>query len=204
MSNRHILTLVSTFLILPGLLGAATLARAQEAPHVVLPPEGPTAAVPVGGDAAGGAEADAAVGITGQTAPSDIAAGQNFFVKLNCAGCHGYDGKGGMGPNLTDRTWIFGGTPAAIFKSIYEGRPQGMPAWGTALPARDIWQLVAYVVSLGGAVDAKDYQPALQGDEPGELVAPELAFEQSLDGSPADYPPADTTPPAVPYPAKQP
>jgi mono/diheme cytochrome c family protein len=181
-------------------LAVSTAAVAQDKPRVVLPPEGETSGVPIG-DAVGGAEADVAPTITGQTSASDVTDGQHLFIRLNCAGCHGFGGTGGMGPNLTDKAWIFGGTPAAIFKSIFQGRPEGMPAWGTALPARDIWQIVAYIESLGGAVKPQDYQSALQGDVPGELVAPELGFENSLDGSPPD---PSATDPGVPYPEKQP
>lgn len=182
-------------------LAVSTAALAQDKPRVVLPPEGVTSGVPVGGDVAGGAQADVAPTISGQTSQADATDGQNLFIKLNCAGCHGFGGTGGMGPNLTDKSWIFGGTPAAIFKSIFEGRPHGMPSWGTTLPARDIWQLVAYIESLGGAVKPADYQKALQGDVPGELVAPEVEFENSLDGTP---PVLSATQPGVPYPEKQP
>ncbi len=55
-----------------------------------------------------------------------------------------------MGPALNDDYWRYGGTPVEIYKSIYEGRPKGMPAWGVALPADRIWVLTSYVISLGG------------------------------------------------------
>ena len=66
--------------------------------------------------------------------PQAVQQGHDLFIKMNCAGCHGYDAKGAMGPNLTDGYWRYGGVPAPIFNSIYEGRPQGMPAWNPALP----------------------------------------------------------------------
>ena len=101
--------------------------------------------------------------------------GKRLFVQLNCAGCHLYNGKGSMGPNLTDHFWRYGGTPASIYKSIYEGRSRGMPAWGRALPPEDIWKLVAYIEAFGGTVPANRYQAGLQGDRPDEQVAPEVA-----------------------------
>ena len=58
------------------------------------------------------------------------------YVAMNCAGCHGYDARGNMGPNLTMPTGATAATPPAIYKSIYEGRPKGMPAWGRAYPRR--------------------------------------------------------------------
>ncbi|MEO7336518.1 MAG: c-type cytochrome [Caldimonas sp.] len=104
--------------------------------------------------------------------PRAVTEGHELFVRMNCAGCHGYEGKGGMGPNLTDGYWRYGGVPASIFKSIYEGRPQGMPAWNPSLPPQDIWKLVAYVQSLGGAYPAGERQAAMLGDRAGDNVAP--------------------------------
>lgn len=86
--------------------------------------------------------------------PVAIQEGKKLFVSMNCAGCHGYTAKGGMGPDLTDTAWRYGGTPIDIYKSVYEGRPQGMPAWGNGLPPQTIWQLVAYIQTLGGAFAA--------------------------------------------------
>lgn len=103
-----------------------------------------------------------------------IQQGRNLYVRMNCAGCHGYEAKGAMGPNLTDKYWRYGGVPVAVFKSIYEGRPQGMPAWNPALPPADIWKLVSYIESLGGTVPASDYLASVQGDRPGDNVAPEV------------------------------
>ena len=82
--------------------------------------------------------------------PGAVARGRRLFVQMNCAGCHGYDGGGGMGPSLTDSYWRYGGAPLQIYRTLYDGRPQGMPAWGHALPSSDLWALTAYVQSLGG------------------------------------------------------
>ena len=81
-------------------------------------------------------------------------AGQQLFIDHNCAACHGYDGKGGMGPDLTDTYWRYGGSPASIYNSIYQGRPDGMPAWGRMIPRDNIWKLVTYIQSLGGSFPA--------------------------------------------------
>ncbi len=127
--------------------------------------EGAAALVPIG-DAAGAttlafpADMDNPLG----SGPGVVEAGRKLFGAMNCAGCHGYTGGGGMGPNLTDNYWRYGGTPVRIYKTLYEGRPQGMPAWGRALPPRDLWALTAFVGSLGAGVPAKDYQRDLQGD----------------------------------------
>ncbi len=106
--------------------------------------------------------------------PQAIEQGKQLYIKMNCAGCHAYNGQGNMGPDLTDTYWRYGGLPAEIYQSIAQGRPQGMPSWGRALPPEDIWKLVAYIHSFGGTVSAKDYEHARQGDQPGEQVAPEV------------------------------
>lgn len=104
--------------------------------------------------------------------PQAVSEGKDLFVAMNCAGCHGYDAKGAMGPNLTDRYWRYGGAPVSIFKSIYEGRPQGMPAWNPALPPQEIWKLVAYIQSLGGSFPPDSFEAAVEGDRAGNNVPP--------------------------------
>jgi mono/diheme cytochrome c family protein len=74
--------------------------------------------------------------------------GSQLYHSYNCIDCHGMDGSGAMGPSLADGRWRFGGTSAEVFESIYQGRPDGMPAWGGRISDADIWRLVAYVRSL--------------------------------------------------------
>jgi cytochrome c oxidase cbb3-type subunit 3 len=80
--------------------------------------------------------------------PQVKTAGSQLYHSYNCVDCHGMDGSGAMGPSLADGRWRFGGTPAEVFESIYQGRPDGMPAWGGRISDADIWRLVAYVRSL--------------------------------------------------------
>jgi cytochrome c oxidase cbb3-type subunit 3 len=49
-----------------------------------------------------------------------------------------------------DDEWIYGSGPTNIFNSIVEGRPNGMPSWRNKIPDEQVWQLVAYVQSMGG------------------------------------------------------
>jgi cytochrome c oxidase cbb3-type subunit 3 len=86
-----------------------------------------------------------------------LSEGKRLFSAFNCVGCHAHGG-GGMGPPLMDDIWIYGHEPEQIFKTIVEGRPNGMPSWGGRIPAYQIWQLVAYVRSLSGLVP-KDAAP---------------------------------------------
>ncbi len=76
------------------------------------------------------------------------ATGGQLFIAYNCIDCHGADGSGAMGPSFADGRWHFGGAPAEVFESIYEGRPDGMPAWGGRISNDQIWMLTAYIRSL--------------------------------------------------------
>ena len=77
-----------------------------------------------------------------------IASGGQLFVAYNCLDCHGADGSGAMGPSFQDGRWHFGGSSGDVFESIYQGRPDGMPAWGGRISNEQIWMLTAYVRSL--------------------------------------------------------
>lgn len=80
--------------------------------------------------------------------PDAARAGRSAFVSFNCYGCHGFHGGGGMGPSLRDRDWIYGPSAEMIYDAIARGRANGMPAWGTRLPEKTIWQLVSYIQTL--------------------------------------------------------
>ncbi len=77
-----------------------------------------------------------------------VTTGGQLFVGYNCMDCHGAEGSGAMGPSFQDGRWHFGGTPGEVFESIYQGRPDGMPAWGGRISNDQIWMLTAYVRSL--------------------------------------------------------
>ncbi len=77
--------------------------------------------------------------------------GMRYFNAFNCVGCHAPNGGGGIGPSLSNRYFKFGGSPGQIYMSIVQGRPLGMPAWGTVLPDEVIWDLVSYIESISNA-----------------------------------------------------
>lgn len=81
--------------------------------------------------------------------PDAVARGARDFDAFNCSGCHMARGGGGMGPALSDNAWIYRSSPANIYLTIVQGRSAGMPAFGAMLPDRTVWELVAYVQSLG-------------------------------------------------------
>ena len=77
-------------------------------------------------------------------------AGVVDFVAI-CAACHGQNGEGTIGPNLTDEFWLHGADPEAVWVSIAEGFPQqGMPPMKDQLGERERAQVMAYIYSLQG------------------------------------------------------
>jgi cytochrome c oxidase cbb3-type subunit III len=102
--------------------------------------------------------------------------GMDNFASFNCVGCHMGNGGGGMGPALSNHAFIYGAAPENIFLSIYQGRPNGMPAWGTVLPEDTIWDLVAYIKNLSNAPvgewgsTTSSSSPAIE-QVPGEIKA---------------------------------
>jgi cytochrome c553 len=92
-----------------------------------------------------------------------LATGARIFVAYNCVDCHGADGSGAMGPSFQDGRWRFGGSASEVFESIYQGRPEGMPAWGGRISEEQIWMLVAYVRSLTvGDLTTENFSGAAQ------------------------------------------
>ena len=77
-----------------------------------------------------------------------ISTGAKLYVSYNCVDCHGGDGSGAMAPAFIDGRWHFGGSAAEVYESIFQGRPDGMPAWGGLIDRASIWRLVSYVRSL--------------------------------------------------------
>lgn len=96
----------------------------------------------------------ASAGGYGESAAYEVAQGKTLFRWYNCNGCHA-NGGGGMGPPLMDGNWIYGSEPDAIFATIMEGRPNGMPSFRGRIPEAQVWQLVAYVRSLSGLVPSQ-------------------------------------------------
>jgi cytochrome c oxidase cbb3-type subunit 3 len=81
----------------------------------------------------------------------ELSQGKTWYRWFNCTGCHA-QGGGAMGPALMDDQWIYGSEPDAIFTTIMEGRPNGMPSFRGRVTEAQAWQLVAYVRSMSGLV----------------------------------------------------
>ena len=71
--------------------------------------------------------------------------------KANCIACHGLDAKGNIAigaPNLTDKTWLYGGSEATIIETVTKGRMAMMPAQDKVLSPEKIHLLATYVWGL--------------------------------------------------------
>ena len=75
------------------------------------------------------------------------ALGERLFHE-HCAVCHGTDGRGLIGPDLTRKDFTYGKTEAALIKTISTGRPGGMPAFGNILSQEQIKWLSQFIRSL--------------------------------------------------------
>lgn len=82
--------------------------------------------------------------------PSALEAGHEVF-KQNCASCHGMEAQGLVGPNLTDRYWLYGSKPEDIHAIIAAGKlEKGMPAWEPVLGPDRVQKVTAWVMSVKG------------------------------------------------------
>jgi cytochrome c oxidase cbb3-type subunit III len=108
----------------------------------------------------GGAPPDAYVVLDKPYATNayDLSQGKQLYTAFNCNGCHGYGG-GASGPAFLDGWWRYGPQIVSIFLSIRDGRPRGMPAFGSRLTTEQIWQLAGYVQTIG-AYSAKTAAPS--------------------------------------------
>lgn len=84
--------------------------------------------------------------------PAKVAQSGKKTYKRKCKACHGAQGEGGIGPNLTDMFWINGdGSTAAIYKVVDKGVVEkGMAAWGEVLGKEKLMAVVEYVKQFKG------------------------------------------------------
>jgi cytochrome c oxidase cbb3-type subunit 3 len=79
-----------------------------------------------------------------------LEAGEKVFAD-NCASCHGEKGRGSAevgAPDLTDRSWIYGGDLETIYATVWGGRQGRMPTWDGRLSELDRKILTLYVLDL--------------------------------------------------------
>jgi cytochrome c oxidase cbb3-type subunit 3 len=91
-----------------------------------------------------------------------IAEGKKIFGQ-SCFPCHGANGEGGVGPNLTDDFWLHGGTINDVFKTVKYGvTDKGMQAWEKTFSPSQIKNLASFIKSIKGTKPANAKAP--QGD----------------------------------------
>jgi len=96
------------------------------------------------------------------TDAENLERGKTTF-KTYCVPCHGPDGQGVVGPNLTDEYWINGGGIKNIFKTIKYGVPaKGMISWEAQLSPAKIQEVGSYILTLKGTNPPNPKDP--QGD----------------------------------------
>ncbi len=91
-------------------------------------------------------------------AAGDLDKGKAIF-ETNCVTCHNPKGEGNIGPNLTDKNWIYGYDIKEVFKTVKTGTPNGMPEHNSKFNPVQIQQVASFVLSLK---EVKGKEP--QGD----------------------------------------
>ncbi|MCC6953432.1 MAG: c-type cytochrome [Deltaproteobacteria bacterium] len=91
--------------------------------------------------------------------PARLAAGQGIYAG-KCLACHGPQGQGLVGPNLTDDHWIHGPLLTDMRRTVVEGVPaKGMLSWKALLSEEEIQNVVFYIHSLHGTNPPNPKQP---------------------------------------------
>ena len=104
------------------------------------------------------------------TDASALGEGKKIFTST-CAACHGPEGQGLVGPNLTDDYWLHKGSIKDVFRTIKYGVPEkGMKSWKDDFSPVQIAAIASYVKSLHGTKPANAKEP--QGDLYKEDAAP--------------------------------
>lgn len=78
---------------------------------------------------------------------ADLSKGKALF-ETNCVTCHNPKGEGNIGPNLTDKNWIYGYDIKDVFKTVKNGTPNGMPEHNSKFNPVQIQQVASFVLSL--------------------------------------------------------
>jgi cytochrome c oxidase cbb3-type subunit 3 len=97
------------------------------------------------------------------TSGAELEEGAKIY-QSSCASCHAADGGGGTGPNLCDDSWIHGGSPKDIFKSIkYGWKEKGMIPWKDLYNDQKILKIASYMNTFQGKKPLSPKAP--QGDK---------------------------------------
>ena len=119
----------------------------------VMPPFGPA----LGGEGAKDV-ANYVLSLSGLASDSIRAQKGKEIFAVNCVACHGPDGKGNPAlgaPNLTDKTWLYSSSEAAIIETVTKGRNNQMPAFKDRLGDQRVHILAAYIWGLSNSDKSK-------------------------------------------------
>jgi len=79
------------------------------------------------------------------TSEEDLAAGADMYTK-SCVACHGAEGQGGIGSNLSDDDWIYGNNAVDVFGVIKNGTDKGMTSF-KSLGDENILKVASFVLT---------------------------------------------------------
>ena len=122
-----------------------------------------------------------------------VKVGASVF-QTNCVSCHGREGEGKVGPNLTDGAYKNVATLGDIGKVINNGAGNGaMPKWSNRLSVNEIVMVSAYVASLrdtnvegGKDAEGRVIPPWPEPPEEDEAADGEAADGEAADGDAAE------------------
>lgn len=109
---------------------------------------------PLGGESGVAEVAQYVLSLSGRATINELVTKGKAKFDTFCVACHGATGTGNTAlgaPDLTDDTWLYGGSLTRISLSIANGRNGQMPAQGEFLGEAKIHLLTAYVYSLSQA-----------------------------------------------------
>lgn len=111
------------------------------------------------------------------TGVSILKEGAKIFA-TSCAVCHGPDGGGTVGPNLTDEYWLHGGSVNDVFSTIKYGVPsKGMVPWKDQMGASDMQKVASFILSIKGTQPSNPKAP--QGDLYQQEIIEEVSAEET-------------------------
>ena len=117
---------------------------------------------------------------------ASLAKGKAIFMST-CSACHGQQGEGGVGPNMTDNYFIHGNRIQDYFKVIKYGVPEkGMISWQSQIRPLEMQQVASYMLSLVGTTPPNPKEPQgtmMDASTPG--TAGEAAAPDSTNTTPA-------------------
>lgn len=129
----------------------------------------------------GDVEPDEATILTLVANDPNLRLGGQAMFRGNCATCHGPEGGGRTGPNLTDDSYLNVKGAEDLYRVIHDGVvPKGMPEWGKRFSKQQIILLSSYVASLRGTKPAEAKEPQ------GMPIPPWPAVEAPAPKAPGD------------------